>query len=82
MSTAIIAPERAPRFKVGTVFIPQGRKNASACTVTDILTTRNSAGEVVAIRYVATHEFMGQTLRNQDVIETMISRGLVSEPTV
>lgn len=72
---------QTPRFKIGTTFTPQGRKGAGVHTVTDVLTTRNSKGEVVKIRYEATHEFCGQTLTDTDVLETTIARGLISQPS-
>ena len=72
---------QTPRFKIGTTFTPQSRKGAGVHTVTDVLTTRNSKGEVVKIRYEATHEFMGQTLTDNDVLETTIARGLISQPS-
>ena len=71
---------QTPRFKIGTTFTPQSRKGAGVHTVTDVLTTRNSKGEVVKIRYEATHEFCGQTLTDTDVLETTIARGLISQP--
>lgn len=71
-----------PRFKLGTTFTPQGRKGAGIHTVIDILTTRNSKGEVIKLRYVTTHEFCGQTLTDNDVLETTIARGLIAEGTV
>jgi hypothetical protein len=46
--------------------------------VIDIYTTLNSAGDVVKIRYAATHQFMGQTITDHDVIETTISMGLLT----
>lgn len=67
----------APSYGIGTVFTPVGRKTKNVCTVTDILTTRNTAGEVVKIRYVATHDFCGQTVTDHDVLEVTIARGLV-----
>jgi hypothetical protein len=70
--------ERHPLFKVGTTFKPLG-KNQQVHTVTDILTTRNLAGELVQIRYVSTHAFCGQVVTNRDVVEPTISRGLINE---
>lgn len=70
---------RTPRFAVGTVFTPL-RKQAELCTVTDILTTRNLAGDIVKIRYVATHLFYGQVVTDSDVIETTIARGTITQP--
>ena len=71
---------KQPRFPVGTTFKPVGRKHAKVCTVTDIHTTTNLAGEFVKLRYVATHDFLGQTLSDTDVIETTIARGLIATP--
>lgn len=69
------------KFPVGTKFKRIGLKHAKVETVVDILTTTNLAGEVVSIRYVAEHEFMGQTVRDSDVLGTTIARGLVeSQP--
>lgn len=62
-----------PRFLPGTIFKTGNRQ----CTVTDILTTYNLAGEPVKQRYVATHQFLGQTVTDHDVCETTIARGLV-----
>ena len=65
-----------PKFAIGTKFHTRG-KFPKVCTVTDILTTHNAAGEVVAVRYVADHEFMGQTITDYHVIETTIAMGLL-----
>jgi hypothetical protein len=65
-----------PRFPVGTQFYSTG-KHPRLCTVTDIWRTYNQAGELVRLRYVATHEFMGQTLTDRDVLETTIARNIV-----
>ena len=67
-----------PRFGPGTVCKTRG-KHPRTCTVKDVHTTYNLAGEVVAIRYLATHEFMGQTVVTRDVVETTIAMGLVKE---
>lgn len=63
-----------PRFAPGTTFMTRGRE-PKLCTITDVLTTTNLAGEVVAIRYVATHEFAGQTVTDHDVLETTVLMG-------
>lgn len=64
------------RFTIGQKFI-QGGKRKDECVVTDILKTYNHAGELVKIRYVATHLFMGQTVTDYDVTDTAIARGKV-----
>lgn len=63
------------RFEPGTKFMSRG-KHPRVCTVTDVLTTTNLAGEVVKVRYVATHEFAGQTITDYDVCDTTIARGI------
>lgn len=68
--------ERAPRFKIGQQFKSHGR-HPQLMTVTDILRTYNTAGELVRIRYVAQHQFMGQVVTDHDVCETTIARNLV-----
>jgi hypothetical protein len=54
-------------------------KSPRVCTVTDILTTYNSKGELVKTRYVSTHEFMGQTVTEYDVPASAISMGLITQ---
>ena len=63
-------------FPVGTKF-RTGGKHPRICTVIDIYTTKNSFGNVVSIRYVATHEFAGQTVTEQDIAAPTIARGLL-----
>lgn len=65
------------RFPVGTQFIPLGAKNKIVHTVVDFLTTKNLAGEIVQCRYVSEHEFLGQKVRNIDVADSTIARGLI-----
>lgn len=65
-------------YPIGTQFIKPGRKRKDIETVVDILTTTNSKGEVVAIRYIATHDFMGQVIADRDVVGTTIARGLLN----
>jgi hypothetical protein len=70
-------PEQLPRFAPGTQYRPTGRKYAELCTVTDVYTTRNLAGELISIRYVSEHVFYNQTMKNYDIADTTIARGLV-----
>jgi hypothetical protein len=65
------------RFAIGTTFKTRG-KAQKTCTVVDYYITRNMSGEVVKTRYIAEHEFMGQTLRDE-YVETSIAMGLVKE---
>lgn len=66
----------SPRFSVGQKFYSHG-KNPKLCTVLDILTTYNLAGEVIRIRYVAEHEILGQKVIDHDVLETSIAMRVV-----
>lgn len=43
--------------------------------MTDILKTFDAKGELVEIRYVAEHRFMGQTITDGNVVETTIAMG-------
>lgn len=64
----------AQRFAIGTKYTTRGA-NPRLCTVVDVLRTYNSAGDLVRLRYVSTHEFLGQTLENGDVTDTTIAMG-------
>lgn len=66
-------------FPIGTIFM-SGGKHPRRCVVRDILTTRNLAGEIVRIRYVADHDFAGQVMRDPDVSPVTIARSFVSRP--
>jgi hypothetical protein len=63
------------RYPIGTVFKSRG-KSPKRCTVIDFLKTYDSRGELVQIRYVATHEFMGQIVTDRDVCEASIAMGI------
>lgn len=61
------------RYPIGTKFYSRS-KDPRVCTVVDVLRTYNAAGELVKLRYVATHQFMGQTITDSDVCDTTIAR--------
>ena len=63
-------------FAPGTTYKTRG-KAPRLCTVVDRLNTYNIKGELVSTRYVSTHEFLGQTVTNSDVVVTTIQMGLV-----
>lgn len=63
-------------YPIGTKFKTR-HKTPRLCTVIDILKTYNSKGELVAVRYVAAHEFLGQTVVDRDIVGTTIKMGLV-----
>lgn len=65
------------KFPIGTTFKTRG-KHPRLCKVTDIWRTYNDAGELVSIRYVAEHEFMGRAIVDRDVVETTIAMGHVT----
>jgi hypothetical protein len=64
-------------FEIGTQFKTRG-KHPRLCTVTDILRTYNSRDELVKVRYVASHDIIGQQVFDYDVCATTIKMGLVS----
>lgn len=70
--------ERKPQFPIGTQFKTRG-KFPKLCAVTDIHITHNSNGDLVKLRYVAEHEFMGQLIVDHEVCETTIAMGQVKE---
>lgn len=63
-------------FRIGTKFHICG-KDSPVCTVKDILTTRNSAGEIVDIRYIAFSESVGNIVAYYTVTTATISDGLI-----
>lgn len=62
-------------YEIGTQFKPVG-KHTQVCTVTDILRTYNSKGELVNIHYEAYHEFCGQKVTQTNIVATTIARGI------
>lgn len=74
----MIEPDFKPRFPIGTKFLTRGA-HPRECTVTDWLVTRNSAGFIVKVRYVAQHQFLGQIIQDSDVPETTIAMGILTD---
>lgn len=69
-------------YEIGTQFMSRGKGPQFICTVTDVWKTYNAAGELVHTRYVATHQFCGQTVTERDIVAVTIARGLIAkEPT-
>ena len=68
-----------PRFKIGQQYTPLGKHLPLIYTIVDIHTTYNVNGEHVRTRYVASHEFCGQIVKEYDIPEATIARGLSSE---
>lgn len=63
-----------PRYSIGHVYKTRG-KSPRICSIVDIHRTFNAAGELVKLRYVATHTFMGQLIVDADVCETTVAMG-------
>lgn len=64
--------EKQAKFKIGQKFMTSG-KNPRIATVTDILKTYNSAGEMVKLRYVAQYPSALNVITDYDVNETSIA---------
>ena len=66
---------QSAKYEIGTKYRTRG-KHPRECIVTDILYTYNSKGSLVKIRYVASHEFLGQKMTDNDVLWTTIAMGI------
>lgn len=66
------------RFPIGTQYIATNKRR-DICTVVDQLTTTNSKGEVVGLRYITSHIFCGQAVVDIDVVDPTIARNLTPE---
>lgn len=65
---------RKEDIKIGLQFTRPRAKRKDVETITDVLKTYNSKGELVRTRYVATHEFMGQQVTDGDIVIVSIQR--------
>ena len=65
-----------PRYDISTQYISQG-KHKDLCTVVGFSTAYNSNNEVVNIKYISTHKYLGQTVYNYDVLESTITRKII-----
>ena len=65
------------RYAIGQQYMTRG-KHPQCCTVVDILTTTNAAGDRVRIRYVSTHDFLGQSVSDYDVVDATIALGILA----
>jgi hypothetical protein len=63
---------------IGVVYKTRG-KHPKICTVVDRLETYNTKGELVKTRYVSEHEFLGQTVTDNDVVPVTILRGRIDQ---
>lgn len=64
------------KYKIGQKFKTRG-KHPRVCTVIDIHRTYNARQQLIRVRYVATHEFLGQTVTDCDVPQTTIDMGYI-----
>jgi len=64
-----------PRFKIGDAYAD---RNKRVCTIVDILKTFNSGGDLVDVRYVSQHMFLGQSVTTRDVLDITIARALIT----
>lgn len=62
---------KKPQFAIGYKFINKRTKEEEE--VVDIYTTTNSKNQIISIRYVCSHKFMGQDVINSDVCESTIA---------
>lgn len=67
----------AHRFAVGTQYLSRG-KHPRLYTVSKQLTVTDETGEVIKRYYWATHEFLGQTITDHDVLDATVSIGISS----
>jgi hypothetical protein len=63
-------------YPIGTQYWSRGR-HPHLCTVKDILRTYSNTNELVRVRYVATHELVGQVVTDRDVVAVTIAMGLL-----
>ena len=63
------------KHPLGTQYLSHG-KNPVLCTVTDYHVTKNIEGAIVRERYVASHDFLDQTVTEIDIPEITIARGI------
>lgn len=63
---------------IGVVYKTR-HKRPKVCTVVDKLETYNTKGELVKTRYVAEHDFLGQTVIDNDVARSTILMGRIDQ---
>ena len=76
MNTYTMTTHDTQENLIGTQYMTKG-KNPRLCTVVDKLTTTRSDGTFYKARYIATHEFLGQTVSDYDVVRTTIVMGAI-----
>jgi len=61
-------------WPLGTKFIRYSSKRRDIETIVDIHTTTNNSGKVVSVKYVTSHDLMGQTVKDYTVPAALIAR--------
>jgi len=64
--------------QIGKQYKTRG-KHPRLCTVIDVHTTYNQAGDIVRIRHVSEHDFLGQKVIDSDVAITTILMNEVTQ---
>ena len=64
------------KYKIGQQFTLKRKHSKQERTIVDIHVTRNTSDEVVKIRYVTEHLFLGQVVTDEDVVSATIARSL------
>ena len=64
------------KYQIGQQFTLTRKHSKQDRTIVDIHVTRNTSDEIVKIRYVTEHTFMGQVVIDSDVVPVTIARSL------
>lgn len=56
---------------IGDMFIQKSKHRKDICEVIDKLTTTNSNGEIVNVRWLCQHDFMGQKIKHEECDSTV-----------
>ena len=65
------------RFEIGTTYELKRNKSSQVKTIVDVYKTYNSKNELVDLRYVTEHDFLGQKMTDRHVTDTEIARALI-----
>lgn len=66
------------KFEIGQTYTHKRKNSEQLRTIVDRLETYNAKGELIKLRYVTEHSFMGQILTDDDVLEVSICRALMA----
>ena len=59
-----------PRYSIGQQYTAKNKRK-DVCTVIDILSTYNAAGDLVSVKYLCSHMFLGQVVKHEEVQATI-----------